>query len=164
MTEVPAHRGLGGVGIAAGDRLDYRVMFLERPGRPAGYQDRAVLEPDELGPEPGDESGRRLVPGRRDDRGVQLGVALRVAEQVVLVQLPGHPAEDTADRGDLPGGGVPGGLPGGECLQDGPYLEDLGGLGLGDQSHVRPAVRGEYDETVLTQSDQHGTHHRTTDL
>src|SRR4051812_33748311 len=50
VTEVVAHGQFGGAPVAGGDRLDDGGVLGERLRRPAGHQDGAELEPDQLRP------------------------------------------------------------------------------------------------------------------
>jgi hypothetical protein len=103
------------------------------------------------------------MPGGRDDAGVQRGVALGVAEQVVLVQFAVHPLQGAAQPGDIPGGGVHRGLPGGEALEDRARLKNLDRLRLTDQFDPGAAVGRQHDDAVLAEAHQRGAHHSPAD-
>ncbi len=129
------------------------MLRLRRP-RPPRDEDGAVLVPHGLRVQPVDQPLGRRVARQLEERGVQVGVRVRGAEEVArLEQLPVSCERRTQP---LRSGLVDplGGQANGETLEHGAGLEDLDRLTVRDLTHARAAVRLPDDEALLLEPDQ----------
>jgi hypothetical protein len=80
--DVPAHGGLGGLGVARAERLDDLEVLREGDRGPAGVHRQLELMADALAAQPLEDRVRGGLSGQLEDEPVEPPVQLRVAEQV----------------------------------------------------------------------------------
>jgi hypothetical protein len=156
--EMRAHRGLGRVRVAGGDRIDDRAMLGVGALAATGEKDRPVLEADELRPERSDQPGRGRMSPDLEHPAMKDGVLIRRPKQVARVQHLAHPREDPAQVLDIPAGRADGRVSRRKSLEHGPRLEDLDGLALIDEANPRAAMTLMLDEALVFESRKCGPH------
>ena len=134
------------------------VVLGHGRGRASGNEDRAVLVAHGLRVQGADEAARRAVPRELEQRGVQVGVRVRRAEEVAELEqltlaLEARPQPCGARVVDPLGG-----LADGQTFENRAGLQDLDRLVVRDLPHARPPVRLADDEPFLLEADERRSH------
>ena len=152
------HGALRLSGVAGDDRLDDGRVLGDGGSGAARDEDRAVLVAHRLGVQALDETHGGRVAGELEQRGVQLGVHLRRAEEVARLEelaLTGDAAVETSSACLVD---ALGGLPDGEAFENRASLQDLDGLVVRDAPDACAPMRLADDEPVLLEADERGAH------
>src|SRR3954452_2659255 len=158
VRQVAAHRALGRLAVARGDRVDDRGVLAVRALRAARQQDRAVLEAHDLRDQEAGQAAHRVVAGDLDDPPVQPRVRVRDGDEVAALALRAHLAKDRAQLAHVLRRRPPGRLARGQALERGTDLEDLDRLALGHTAHARAAVALALDEAVVLEAHERHAH------
>jgi hypothetical protein len=153
---VISHCRLAGIWVTRGQRLDDQAVLMERAVGPARLEDGAVLKPDALALQVGDQSRRHLLICDRPYLLVEAGVQLRIPERVPGLDSVGHLAQDASEIEQIGRRHPHRRLPCQHLLEGDPYLLDLKRLAIRDQAHARAPVRLPRDEALLVEPDKGG--------
>src|SRR5687767_1872946 len=152
------HRPLRRPRVAGDDRLDDGRVLVDGGSGAARDEDRAVLVAHRLGVQALDETHGGRVAGELEQRGVQLGIHLRRAEEVAILEKLALTGDAAVETGGAYIVDALGGLPDGEALENRASLQDLDRLVVGDAPDACASMRLADDEPVLLEADERGAH------
>src|SRR5260370_930281 len=154
LGQVAAHRGLCSLAVTSAQRVDDRLVLVQRAFGPAGAKRGLELKANALRLEPANDAGCGAMAGRRPYAFVELRVQLRVAECITVRHAVAHLGCHGVERCQVVGADPRGGPSSKHALEGGPDLLSLQRLPAVDEPDAGAPIVLEHHQAFLVQPDQ----------